>query len=84
MSQGTATMLTKVTDAGDGALFMPLPPALLENLAIREGDKLVLVEQSDGTLLLRPTGRWYSRPWRFLRSRLSPSSLRGAQRRGNP
>jgi antitoxin component of MazEF toxin-antitoxin module len=70
MSQAAHTMLTKTQDAGDGALFMPLPPELLEKLNIREGDRLVLREQSDGTLLLSPAGSVFVRMSRVIRSRL--------------
>jgi antitoxin component of MazEF toxin-antitoxin module len=46
------TTLTTVPEAADGGLFVPIPSELLGRLGIREGDKVVLAEQADGTLLL--------------------------------
>ena len=84
MSQAMKTTLTRLAEADGGALFMPLPPGLLQKHAIREGDKLLLSELPDGTLLLRPAHLRHKRVRRFLRLWLSPSPSRGAQRRGNP
>jgi hypothetical protein len=68
MSQAMKTTLTTVPESVDGALFMPLPSELLESLGIREGDKMVLAEQADGTLLLTRIMPARERVMRFART----------------
>jgi antitoxin component of MazEF toxin-antitoxin module len=68
MSQPASTMTTKVENAGDGSLFVPLPPELLRKLNICEGDKMVLEKQADGTLLLSPVPGPLIRAYRSIRA----------------
>ena len=68
MSQAMNTTLTTLPEAVDGGLFMPIPSELLERLGIREGDKMVLAEQADGTLLLTRVVPARERVMRFART----------------
>lgn len=68
MSQAMKTTLTTVPEAVDGAVFMPIPSELLERLGIREGDKMVLAQQADATLLLSRIMPARERLMRFART----------------